>query len=288
MANSWRMSRNRRALLYVAIFVVIIALAFIGVRLLRSSAAPTSNPGGPGGPGGLGAPSAKRYWIIEAPVLNELVASPSVRSALAGDTIFVPDKKAESLSPLAAGLHIVQAESFTSEATLANAIAKKTIPSTTKALLYDNEKWSLTPSDERANPAMYYQRAASLAHAHGYMLIATPGDPNIGEQIATYVDVLDIQSQQDQAVADSYAGHVLPVAEAARKANGKLIILTGLSTNPAAGVPTSEQLVDDAHAVSGVVQGYWLNVPTPGTACPRCKSAQPQLAVQFLAALGAS
>lgn len=236
-------------------------------------------------------PNAKRYWIMSTTALNELISYPSVRNDLSNDTIFVPTKKSEQLSSTTNGLHIVPVESFTSEPQLANAINSKSINSSIKVLLYDNEDWPLTPVNEQQNLLTYYQKAASLAHKNGYLLIGTPVsklDPQADVQIAPYVDVLDIQSQYDQSSSITYAGHVLPIAKTARKANPNLIILSGLSTNPPSGIPTARQLVNDAQAVSSIVQGYWLNIPSPGVACPRCNLPQPQIGVQFLRILGAN
>lgn len=230
-------------------------------------------------------PSAKRYWIIGTPALNEIVTSSSARQTLASDTIFVPINKKERIAPQANGLHIVPVESFTSEAALANAVSSNSIDKSVKVLLYDNEDWTLTPIQEQQNIVSYYKQAASIAHKYGYLLIGTPvskTDPQVDVQIAPYVDVLDIQSQYDQAQARIYANHVLPLAQGARKTNANLIILSGLSTNPPAGIPTPQQLLNDSQSVSSVVQGFWLNIPSPGVACPKCNAPQPQIGIEFL------
>lgn len=234
-------------------------------------------------------PNTKRYWIMGTPALNEIAANPSARKTIENDTIFVPVKKAVRLITQTNGLHIVPVESFTSEADLASAISSNKINPSVKVLLYDNENWSLTPLTEQQNIVRYYKQAASIAHKHGYLLIGTPvskTNPQADVQIAPFVDVLDIQSQYDQAVASNYASHVLPLAQAARKVNSSLIILSGLSTNPPAGIPTPQQLLNDATAVTNTVQGFWLNIPSPGIACPRCNAPQPQIGIEFLDMLG--
>ncbi|HET9098226.1 MAG TPA: hypothetical protein VFN51_01260 [Candidatus Saccharimonadales bacterium] len=234
-------------------------------------------------------PKAQRYWIMDAPVIKELASNPEVNKTLINDTIFVPVKKDLQIVKQLSGLRIVPVESFSSEAQLARAIQTNSISSSIKVLLYDNEDWALTPQLEQANLVSYYQRAASLAHSHGYLLIGTPVskvNSQAAIQIAPYVDVLDIQSQYDQASATNYAQHVLPLAEGARQANQNLIILSGLSTNPPAGIPTAQQLLADALTVTKYVQGYWLNVPTPGAACPNCNLPQPQIGIDFINLLG--
>jgi len=236
-------------------------------------------------------PKSGRYWIFSLAALKDVIANNSAKQALLNDTLFVTEKRTSILPQQAQGLHIVATESFTSEASLASAIVHKRINPNTKYLLYDNEDWSLTPAVEQSNPLLYYEKAAKIAHLHGYYLIGTPvskTNPSIAAQIAPYVDVLDIQSQYDQTIATRYASHVLPLATAAHKANSKLIILSGLSTNPTAGIPTPNQLLNDAQAVSNQVSGFWLNIPTPGTACPKCNQPQPQIAIQFLTLLKSS
>lgn len=243
----------------------------------------TSNVNLPASPSG-------RYWIMSTPALDDVVVDSGARNAISNDVIFVPGYGPKKPTQQSSSLHIIQTQSFTSEASLASAVSNKSIESGVKALLYDNEPWPLTPASEQANPLEYYQKAATLAHANGYLLIGTPVsklDPQIDEQIAPYTDVLDIQSQSLQATVGKYSGHVLQIAHAAHSANGKLIILAGLSTNPPA-VPTYEQLINDANSVKGVVQGYWLNIPSPGAACPKCHAPEPQIGIQFLSNLGAN
>lgn len=274
----------------VVVIIIGLVVFFISQQHHKKTVAAThpSSQSSPSSPSII--PQAQRYWILSASALNELVVNNSARQELAPDTIFVPMKKSEHLAAQASGLHIVPVESFTSEAALASAVNGNTIIPGVKVLLYDNEDWSLTPLTEQQNLLGYYQQAASIAHAHGYLLIGTPVSKTISQaavQIAPYVDVLDIQSQYDQAVASTYAAHVLPLAQAARKANAKLLILSGLSTNPPTGIPTAAQLVNDAQAVSQSVQGYWLNIPSPGTACPKCHLPQPQIGINFLQLLGA-
>ena len=35
-------------------------------------------------------------------------------------------------------------------------------------------------------------------------------------------------------------------------------------------------------ATRSQVSGYWLNIPGQGTACPKCGTPQPQVAIDFL------
>jgi hypothetical protein len=62
-------------------------------------------------------------------------------------------------------------------------------------------------------------------------------------------------------------------------------VLAGLSTNPPGAAVTSQQLTAAIRATSGVVSGYWLNIPGRGPRCPTCNTPRPDLARQILGAL---
>ena len=232
-----------------------------------------------------------RYWIINSHALSKLLDDSSAKQTLQNDTIFITGYNNKQPINNSEGLHLIPTEGFTSEAILEHAIQTKSIKSGVKAILYDNEDWSLTPKQEQANPVSYYQKASSIAKTAGYIFIGSPVskiDKQIDQQIASLVDVLDIQSQYDQKISSIYAAHVNPIAISARSVNNKLVILAGLSTNPPAGIPTAQELLNDATAVSHNVQGYWLNVPTPGIGCPKCNQQQPEIGIEFLKLLGSS
>lgn len=274
----------------IVIFLICIVLVSIGGWYFLQKYQDTKLTTNPGHAMTSASSPSGRYWIMDLAALNDIVIDPSAKNTVTNDTIFVPDYSTEKLVPQTAGLHLVPTETFTSEASLVSAISEHKIKTDTKALLYDNEPWSLTPEDEQANPLAYYQKASSIAHSAGYIFIATPVskvDTKVDTRVAPYADILDIQSQYDQPIAEVYANHVLPIAKATRIANKKLIVLAGLSTNPSAGIPTTQQLTDDARAVSSDVQGYWLNIPSPGSACPKCNLPQPQIGIQLLSNLGA-
>lgn len=216
-----------------------------------------------------------------------MISDSAALHALAGGTVYLLEGSAGSRAAnQAAGIHVVETADFTSEATLAAELPS--LPSGTGAVLYDNEPWPLTPPDEQADPASYYQKAEALVHAAGYVFIATPLPVTVVPSVAAYADVVDVQAQEAQATPSEYSGWVLPIVQEIRRANPKVIIVSGLSTNPSRGIPTAAQLVDDAHSVAGYVQGFWLNVPNRGPACPRCHQPQPQLGIQFLQLLGAT
>lgn len=284
--------QNRRPVRFVKPILLVGAVLLLGISVLyflHKYQDSTSTSGSSGQRMASATSASGRYWILSVTALNDLVVDSSARNAIANDTIFVPSYSTGRLDPQTAGLHLVPTETFTNEASLASAISGHKIKADTKALLYDNEPWSLTPTNEQSDPLAYYQKASSIAHSAGYIFIATPVskiDKQIDTRVAPYADVLDIQSQYDQSVSEVYANHVLPIAKAVRQVNKNLIVLAGLSTNPPAGIPTVQQLIDDAQSVSSDTQGYWLNIPSPGQACPKCSLPQPQIGIQFLSGLG--
>ena len=171
----------------------------------------------------------------------------------------------------------------------------------TAAVVYDDEDWSLTPKAQQQNPSRYESEGYRLARERGVVFIAAPAmdlvrvlDPDgsgsiaarflsldlIG-QAARYADVVDIQAQGLEGGAQ-YASFVTAAAKQARSANPDVRVLAGLSTNPSGRAISSTVLTEDADAVRGVVDGYWLNIPSAGTACPQCGTARPQTAVPWL------
>jgi hypothetical protein len=171
----------------------------------------------------------------------------------------------------------------------------------TAAVLYDDEDWPLTPKAQQEDPAKYEAEGYRLSRERGVVFIAAPAmdlvrvlDPggsgsvvqrflslDIIGQAAHDADVVDIQAQGLEGGAQ-YATFVAAAARQARAANPDVKVLAGLSTNPSGRAISSTVLAEDADAVRGVVDGYWLNIPSSGTACPRCGTARPQPAVAWL------
>ncbi len=166
-------------------------------------------------------------------------------------------------------------------------------------MLYDPEAWSFTPRAEQLDPASAAQRARDVAHAHGLSLIVAPAlnlttlhpDPaggprwkqflrlglSLTDSEAKVTDVLEIQAQSLERSTSTYAEFVRDAAAQARAANPRVAILAGLSTNPPGSPVTSQQLTAVIHATSGIVDGYWLNIPGRGPRCPTCNSPRPNV-----------
>lgn len=149
-------------------------------------------------------------------------------------------------------------------------------------VLYDPESWPDTPPPEQQDPEQYLRRFAQLAHRNWYQVIAAPArdlantatfDPKlpgedstswylrtaIADAAASWSDGLSIQSQ---ALTLDPAGYLAMVTQAniqAKNANPYALRLAGISTN----YGTAAQMAAAAASVSGLVGGFWLNVPGP-------------------------
>jgi len=234
-------------------------------------------------------PAGPRYWIITSTALDEVTSNSKTLATLKNDTIYSPDYDPGAATPAERSLHVIPAKTYQSEARFEADVADGKIPTYVKAILYDNEPWQLTPGTEQQDPVTYYKQAYSLAHAHGYTMIAAPVPNTLAPVVAPYADIVDVQAQYAQSSTSAYLAAVTSTIDQARQANPHAIILSGLSTNPTAGDPSPQQLDGIAKATfSRLTRGWWLNIPNPGTACPRCHQARPDTAIKFLELLGAT
>lgn len=181
--------------------------------------------------------------------------------------------------------------------------------SSTMALLYDDERWEMTPEEEQAHPVQAACRAAAIAHANGKIVIATPAinlirvlDPgstggdqrfadfartNVAGRISKCVDVYEIQAQGAEKDTQKFRDFVVAEARQARAANPKIIVLAGISTNPSGQQVTAQELLKAVESVRDFVDGFWLNIPAGGKYCPRCGTPQPGVAVRMFEMLKA-
>lgn len=192
--------------------------------------------------------------------------------------------------------------SFASYAAMQAAFSSGSVGPNISAVIYDNEYWPQTPVGEQQNPALYYKQAAALAHAHGLQLIAAPATDlvsvlspgftgnrytefvrlGIAGAAAKYADIYEIQAQGTDTNVNQYTSFVEQAASQARAANPKVTVLAGLSTKTAVKVVTAAQLFAAVQATSGVVSGYWMNIPGQSVACPSCGVPQPAIAQELL------
>lgn len=241
--------------------------------------------------------------MINSAALTQIAGLPGVRTALDKPSTYVIVRR--DLRGLPAGWHVTPVLSFTSYAAMSDAVRAGTVPESVKTLLYDDERWSFTPVAEQKDPAKYLDLAGALARAHGFTLIAAPAvdlaavaAPGSGgayprmlasgiyAAAARSASVVDVQAQGSIAATGTYAGFVRSAAAQARAANPAVVVLAGVSTNPAGAAIRIDQLLSAVAQTHADVSGYWLNIPQPGPYCPRCASPKPGLAAQLLNAVG--
>ena len=200
----------------------------------------------------------------------------------------------------------VAVESFTSYHALQRALYKGTMDPGIRAIMYDNELWNLTPSNESSHPALFGARARALAHRLGMTFIFTPATdlananstrPTAGAAVfqqyladhlaargARVSDVFEIQAQRAEATPEFLPFATRAVAQA-RTANPHAEILLGVASSPGGRSVTSQDLLDAYRSTRSMVAGYWLNIPLSGPGCTDCGGGDPQVAVAFLRSL---
>jgi hypothetical protein len=290
-------------------------LLALAAGLAAAACSSNGNGGGPApaaGPASCAAPfrgaSARTHpaWIIAAGALSRLrqagLPYPLFRAQFnrPGTLVLVSHGRTDSLVPRASlGFY------YTSAGAMMRAVLGNQVPANVRYLLVDPERWPLTPAAEQHDPIGALKAAAAVAHAHGKCVVFAPavdlvGVNNPGEQGAGLYsafnelligpgavpsDMLAVQAQHTEgtAYANSFAPRAIRAAQAAHPGEP---VLVGLSTNPNGRQVSPAHLfaVYRAGAAAGAA-GYWLNIPASGAECPRCGSAQPQVAVAFLEAL---
>ncbi len=245
-------------------------------------------------------------WILNGPALDTLAKDATAQRFFQNAAPFVIRRKADD-TPLPAGWRAVTVRSFTSFAAMKRAFDNGAIDSDVRAILYDNEVWQFTPSDEQQDHAGFTRRAADLVHAHGLLFITAPAvnltrvlapgpearydayvRVGIAGDAARYADVYEIQAQGSERDVGKYAAFVQRAAQQARAANPKIIVLAGLSTNPSGQRVSADDILGAISATRSFVNGYWFNIPHPGPYCPRCNDFRPDIAIDVFKRLSAS
>jgi hypothetical protein len=246
---------------------------------------------------GTEAPGQRLTWMLTRAALASVLSDPAARSRLDGTPVYEILQAGQAPLGAAGAVPIV---TFSSLADLTQAVTGGGLPTGTKAVLYDPEAWPFTPLPEQRDPARAARQALRLAHAHGLRLIVAPAlnlttlHPAPGPRwqqflhlglagaMAKEADVIELQAQSLERDTSSYAAFVHAAARQARAANPRVTVWAGLSTNPPGAEVTSQQLTAAVRATSGVVSGYWLNIPGRGPRCPTCNAPRPDLARQLL------
>jgi hypothetical protein len=170
-------------------------------------------------------------------------------------------------------------------------------------VLLDLEAWPLTPLPEQRTAPQVELAAGALLKAHGSSLVSAPAI-DLGHVLVPHKrdvvgylasqllpdaahasTVVDIQAQGMEGNPVAYSSFVRRVALILRNANPNVQVIAGLSTNPDGHVVRVGELLQDVRLTSGVVSGYWLNIPRTSVACPSCGVPQPQIAIALLDAL---
>jgi hypothetical protein len=173
---------------------------------------------------------------------------------------------------------------YQSYATFASDVAADRIDSRIEAVAYDPEHWPLTPLSEQLAPVTYMRLFSSLAHAHGYKVLLTPGRDLMvlghaachvlaGERLdhaylrcgipgaaARDADIVEVQSQVDEFHLQRFRLLVERAAAQARAANPAVRVLAGISTHPPAGAARWGTMVEAAKVAAPRVDGFWVNV----------------------------
>jgi hypothetical protein len=272
---------------YVLLLGFIVLFGVLGTYLLLVSHAATVTK-----------PSKPITWLINTSAISHLQSAGASTSLI--NTAF-SNKTTYVISGSGTGTLGVPTATYGSYQGIVNAFASGALPGHFKAVIYDNENWSLTPTAEQKDPEHYDYLASQLIHQHKMIFIATPAADivkasgtsvsnlyttylqlRIAAHAARYADVIDLQAQGTEANLSQFTSFVSSAAQQARQANPNVRVLVGLSTNPAGRTISSTQLYNAYNAARPYTDGYWLNIPGQSTQCPSCGAPQPKLALALL------
>ncbi|MGC8461696.1 MAG: hypothetical protein ACP5OR_07645 [Candidatus Dormibacteria bacterium] len=279
-------SKTVRHLLYLILLISTLASC---TKVVPPVASPVSSPT---------SATSHLWWLVGSSTivnLDRIGGASIVNSFFNPQHTFVVRAKKVPLQ-----LHALDTASFTNAQQLIAAIG--TFPPSTKAVLFDDEAWPLTPEVEQQSPATYEHLACQAAHAHHLLFIATPAvdltsvlshphgetrvqaylSLGIARDAAQCADIIDIQAQGLEQNLPAYVSFVRAAAAQARSVNPNVIVLAGISTNHSGNRASAPQLVAAVNATKSIVNGYWLNDPAGGPSCPRCTGPYPQVTLTFL------
>jgi hypothetical protein len=239
-------------------------------------------------------------WVLaQSSLSNILSADPSIAAKAFDHPYVYITATPGSSEPALPGWRTVPTVNFKSYAAFSGAVSAGTMPSWTKAVLYDPEAWSLTPVNEQANVKYYMQRFCLLAHSHGWQAIMTPATDlmnnypklpgetnmrafirnNIAGAAARYADLLEAQSQAIETSPGAYTWFLTRARSQALAANPRVVFLGGLTSSHLGTTASAEVMYHAALSVSDVVDGFFLNVSR--------NPPDPMNAAQFLHQLAA-
>jgi hypothetical protein len=289
-----RVMRSRRCILLAATVVLEGCTALASMTVGEQTAPPSGESGTHVPASDAGTDSAPRrsvtspegggaLWMLNGPG-NEAQAMATDPNGIA----FFGQGSVQTLYPIdhrvppPPGWRVTYFKRYTSFATFQTDVATKgAIADSVQVVVYDNEAWVQTPSDEQADPITYARRFAQLAHEKGYAFMNTPAENLMqamfpGENkylsflkygyasaVAPDCDYYEIQGQQIEndtsgnETNPSFDWFTEQVAAQARSANPKVIVLGGVVAKT--GYSASD-IVNAVRSTRNVVSGYWLNV----------------------------
>jgi hypothetical protein len=290
------------------------AVTLLGAAILLAGCASTATtpPAAPtfsspaassAAPNGL---STGTHWLIAASAVSKLddVAHPAVvaRYLDGPQTTIITSR---NIPASLADWHVNFALDTRSLQEIRLGVADTLSPRITM-ILYDPEHWSFTPLAQQLAVGPASIMAASIAHGAGRKLIVAPATnlaqvnlpgestanafihTNDLEKVASDADWVEIQAQGLERDPGRYAAYINEALSQIWLANPNAVVYAGLSTNPSGAPVSAAELIEDVRLTSSAVSGYWLNIPSPGTACPRCGQPQPQIAIDLLESLAGS
>jgi hypothetical protein len=189
------------------------------------------------------------------------------------------------------------------------ALGQHTLAPEIKGVLYDYEKWAFTPIEEQKNPIGYVKKAADIVRAQGYRFLTSPSanlvkvmapdtGPTDAEMFeaylrlgiaadgARYADAYVAQGQRALQDTDVFANFIRQAAAQARRANPKVEVIAGISTNPLGRRVEVDDLLRAIEATRAVVDGYWMNIPTQNDYSPDVNEYRPDIAIAVIRRVG--
>lgn len=175
------------------------------------------------------------------------------------------------------------------------ALQSASLPSGLQTVLYDLEKWAMSPLAEQKDPVAAARACWAWCQSKGLQMLFTPAidliyvvappgsadkyqaflNTGLYTAMAPWCDVIEIQAQQLQG-DDRFAGFVAAALAQIRAGNPTVPVFVGLSSMPLGNAVEAWQIVRDYNRTKGSVQGYWINTPVQSAQCPTCGDGNPQ------------
>lgn len=123
-------------------------------------------------------------------------------------------------------------------------------------VIYDPEHWPATPDKEQENLVEWARCAAEATWKSGRIFMLTPDarfNREMGEKLAPFADIYDLQGQAGQAKLDRYSDYYRTTVPKIRKANPKALVLTQIGV--ARPDSSAEQALEAWDRVKDLVDG---------------------------------